>query len=171
MRFLSTTQHGHRVNCRCNHNFVCIFCMFSCLRLCAGGLKLKENNMITSGQRITDERPHRNLPPHKKLPLCCCGPGGLETSIDSGGRRRRCSTLRSVANASSVTLWADVGCWARIYRINTGAYLCAGTTLTDAATTRCMTGTSSSAGRVGYTDGMCKNGWTDREQALRPHRD
>ena len=29
-------HHGHRVNCRCNHNFVCL----ACLRLCAGKLKI-----------------------------------------------------------------------------------------------------------------------------------
>ena len=31
-------HHGNRVNCRCNQNFVCL-AKFSCLRLCAGGLK------------------------------------------------------------------------------------------------------------------------------------
>jgi len=32
-------HHANRVNCRCNHNFVCL-AWFSCLRLCAGGLKI-----------------------------------------------------------------------------------------------------------------------------------
>jgi len=36
-------HHGNRVNCRCNHNFVCL-AEFSCLRLCAGGLKNNNNN-------------------------------------------------------------------------------------------------------------------------------
>jgi len=36
-------HHGHRVNCRCSHNFVCLALVF-CLRLCAGGLKNNNNN-------------------------------------------------------------------------------------------------------------------------------
>jgi len=32
-------HHGNSVNCRCNHNFVCL-AWFSCLRLCAGGIKI-----------------------------------------------------------------------------------------------------------------------------------
>ena len=41
-------HHGNRVNCRCNHNFVCL-AEFSCLRLCAGGLKNNNNNNNNNG--------------------------------------------------------------------------------------------------------------------------
>ena len=37
-------HHGNRVNCRCNHNFVSL-AYFSCLWLCDGGLKKRENNI------------------------------------------------------------------------------------------------------------------------------
>jgi len=35
-------RHGHRVKCRCNHNFICL-AKFSCLRLCAGWLNNNNN--------------------------------------------------------------------------------------------------------------------------------
>jgi len=38
-------HHGNRVNCHCNHNFVCL-ASFSCLWLCAGGLRNKVASSI-----------------------------------------------------------------------------------------------------------------------------